>query len=279
MKRFTLRSGIQITTVIFLLFSFPLSAQIHSSRSIHWEKEKPAKGIVRKHAHTVLFDSIENINVVEINPRKRKMNLVYHPTENVPTSTLAQEASSLAAINAGFFDVKKGGSVSFIKIDGRVYDYDTTQWKQKELLNGAITIEKDGALKIQTAGDYSQYTLDAYDDVLIMGPLLLLNDSIQSLPATPFVQKQHPRSCLCVCKDHTIKLITVDGRSNESVGMSLTALAKLAKLLECQDAINLDGGGSTTLWVKGPGIINMPSDNKKFDHEGERPVSNVITVY
>ena len=39
------------------------------------------------------------------------------------------------------------------------------------------------------------------------------------------------------------------------------------------DAINLDGGGSTTMWIKGKGVINFPSDAS-----GERPVSNVLLI-
>ena len=43
--------------------------------------------------------------------------------------------------------------------------------------------------------------------------------------------------------------------------------------LGCVDAINLDGGGSTTLWLKGKGIVNFPSDET-----GERPVANVFLI-
>ncbi|RZK18814.1 MAG: hypothetical protein EOO86_09245 [Pedobacter sp.] len=45
--------------------------------------------------------------------------------------------------------------------------------------------------------------------------------------------------------------------------------------------VNFDGGGSTTLWINGMpdgGIINYPTDNKKWDHEGQRKVANVILV-
>lgn len=44
---------------------------------------------------------------------------------------------------------------------------------------------------------------------------------------------------------------------------------------------SLDGGGSATLWVRGQpdrGVVNYPSDNKAYDHKGERPVSNAIAV-
>ena len=44
-------------------------------------------------------------------------------------------------------------------------------------------------------------------------------------------------------------------------------------------AINLDGGGSSALWSKETGVINHPRDNRKFDHEGERSVPNLIVVY
>lgn len=42
--------------------------------------------------------------------------------------------------------------------------------------------------------------------------------------------------------------------------------------------MNQDGGGSTTLWVKEEGVINFPSDNKNFDHQGVRKVANGIAI-
>lgn len=73
-------------------------------------------------------------------------------------------------------------------------------------------------------------------------------------------------------------LVTVDGRHDQSRGMNLHELTDLMISLGCREAINLDGGGSTTMWLADQGVVNMPSDNKKFDHEGERPVANVIVV-
>ena len=63
--------------------------------------------------------------------------------------------------------------------------------------------------------------------------------------------------------------------------MSMAELAKLARWLKAKDAINLDGGGSTTLWLSGQpgnGVVNYPSDNKQWDHAGERKVANVLLV-
>ena len=61
--------------------------------------------------------------------------------------------------------------------------------------------------------------------------------------------------------------------------MSIPELAYLIKVLGGEDALNLDGGGSTTLWMRGAaagGVLNYPCDNKLFDHAGERTVSNIV---
>jgi exopolysaccharide biosynthesis protein len=44
------------------------------------------------------------------------------------------------------------------------------------------------------------------------------------------------------------------------------------------DALNLDGGGSSTLWTRSAGVLNHPSDNGRFDHFGQRVVPNIIAI-
>ena len=50
----------------------------------------------------------------------------------------------------------------------------------------------------------------------------------------------------------------------------------LMKFLGAKYALNLDGGGSTTLWVKGVGVVNYPCENKIWDHGGERKVGSIL---
>jgi exopolysaccharide biosynthesis protein len=95
--------------------------------------------------------------------------------------------------------------------------------------------------------------------------------------ANTFNKSRHPRSAIALTKNNRILLVTIDGRHENSAGMSLFELRKLLGWLKATDAINLDGGGSTTLWVKNK-VVNYPSDNKKWDHEGERKVANVILL-
>jgi exopolysaccharide biosynthesis protein len=75
---------------------------------------------------------------------------------------------------------------------------------------------------------------------------------------------------VAVREDGIVLLVVVDGRQEGySVGMSLPELTDLLLELGARDALNLDGGGSTTL-VTERGIINRPSDPE------ERPVANVL---
>lgn len=119
------------------------------------------------------------------------------------------------------------------------------------------------------------------ETVMLSGPLLLHRNKPELLDSSAFNKARNPRSAIAVIKRNKIAFITVDGRNDNAKGMSIFELAKIMKWLDYKDAINLDGGGSTTLWVnKGQdnGVVNYPSDNKKWDHEGERKVANVVLV-
>jgi hypothetical protein len=89
-----------------------------------------------------------------------------------------------------------------------------------------------------------------------------------------FRNTRHPRTAVGVRPDGVIVLVTVDGRQPlHSVGMSIAELTALMSELGCAEAINLDGGGSTTMVVR-DNIVNRPSDAA-----GERPVSDALLVH
>ncbi|MBX7245623.1 MAG: phosphodiester glycosidase family protein [Candidatus Sumerlaeaceae bacterium] len=89
-----------------------------------------------------------------------------------------------------------------------------------------------------------------------------------------FASDKHPRTALGVSADRkTFYLVTVDGRQPRiSVGENLFDLADYMAKLGCAEAINLDGGGSTTMVVRGE-VVNKPSDLK-----GPRTVTNGMLV-
>jgi len=267
-----------------ILFPVLASAQITGFNKIKWEKERIAPGLKWKSSHTILNDSLlQNINILIIKENRRKISLVHSPLENVPTSKQAAAAGATAAINGGFFNVKNGGSVSYLKTKGMIVDSDTAiRWPRNTNLNGAILIDSSGDLSIGKRMPNSWFdSHTGYADVLVTGPLLLENRQKSVMPGTSLVTNTHPRSAVGVSGSHKVIFITIDGRDKEAAGMTLYELAELMRLLKCSDAVNLDGGGSTTMWIDGKpfnGVVNMPSDNRKWDHEGERAVANIMIV-
>lgn len=104
--------------------------------------------------------------------------------------------------------------------------------------------------------------------------------SAEARDSNAFAVTRHPRTAVGLTADGRVLLVVVDGRQpGRSVGMSLRELGGLMLALGARDALNLDGGGSTTLVVRGAGragglqVANSPSDSA-----GERPVGDALAV-
>lgn len=108
-------------------------------------------------------------------------------------------------------------------------------------------------------------------------PQLIKNGKIdisweQEKAGRTFVENRHPRTAIAKMKDGKFLMITVDGRQpGVSVGMDLNELAGYLLEIGAMDAMNLDGGGSTTMFLDGK-VVNKPSGTS------ERQVSDAILV-
>ena len=214
---------------------------------------------------------------------KYRLDLAFAKDSLIKTSSFAKQSNALAAINGGFFDMKAGGSVSFLVSDGKVIHENKPNVLSidNEMGANALVIYENGKSEIlPTEGANRIPMLKNVEDALVTGPLLLNNSQINNLQKRPFNDLKHPRSAICIGKKE-IWLIAVDGRHKEATGLNLNELSQFLLTCGCQHAINLDGGGSTTLFLntnKFNGIVNHPSDNKKFDSEGERTVANILFI-
>lgn len=249
-----------------------------------WKVTTTPEGLTHKQAQIKgLFNSVQSINLIEI-PRSAKMKVGIAGDEGMKrTSQQATEKGALAAINGTYYNMVTGNSVCFYKINDQVLDT-TTNGEFKSRVNGAIREVKGNIEIIGWNKEIETNYKKNKGTVLASGPIMVDNGRISdwSKCDKKFIETRHPRSAIFTKKNGTIVFLTVDGRSEgNAAGMSIPELAYLAKILGAEDAINLDGGGSTTLWLKGApenGVLNYPSDNKLFDHKGERSVSNIFYV-
>lgn len=100
-------------------------------------------------------------------------------------------------------------------------------------------------------------------DVAISGNVVLVDDGEVVAPDHP----RHPRTAVGLDADGTTMwLVTVDGRSSASVGMTYVELANFMTSIGAVDALNLDGGGSTTMVARVGDqntVVNNPSDGSQ----------------
>ena len=127
---------------------------------------------------------------------------------------------------------------------------------------------KDNSFKF----DNYKYTKDLVD-ILGGSPSLIINGAI-NIDTKGFekskgiINYRHPRSAIGESKEY-FYLVAVDGRKNGK-GMTIKELANFMKGLGCINAINFDGGGSTSL-MQGLMVLNNPLEN--------RVVNNMVGVY
>ena len=281
---------ILVFSLLFLLVQtgriFAQSDSMAVSKA-NWKKEKIGKGVLLKTFcfNNSLFSSNQNISILEIKQNNSLFfDLGYDSKKLIKTSDFGKQNNAMAALNGTFFDITNGGSVDYIRADGMVINENRLGKNRKRAAHqqSALVFDK-GKLKIAKwdGSPLWEQSLQA-EDVMVSGPLLILNQTIEKLDTTnTFNKTRHPRTAVAITKNKRVLLLTVDGRNENSAGMSLFELTKLMRWLHASDAINLDGGGSTTLWItnyKDNGVVNFPTDNKKWDHEGERKVANVVLL-
>lgn len=275
---------------LFLVFlcsmSLPLSAQTaEDSTAIvtaRWETTVAPDGRIHKRAAIPhLYKGQQSINLVEIPSGKFHYGIAV--SQMKPISQLAQENQALAAINGSFYNMQKGNSVCFLKVGKEVVD--TTTAREFDLrVTGAVHVHKKKLRVLPWSPKIEAKYRKKKGTVLASGPLLLEDGETCSWEQcdSSFVVTKHPRSAVFTTKDKRTVFITVDGRSKgNAIGVNIPELAHLIRILGGEDALNLDGGGSTTLWMKDApdnGVLNYPSDNGKFDHKGERNIPNIIYV-
>jgi len=146
------------------------------------------------------------------------------------------------------------------------------RWVREHLLPGGRVELRVGA-KFEPALPFDP------DFVLGGGPVLLRGGASAAAAdpgeyAAGFRLGRHPRTAVGARADGAVVLAVVDGRQPIlSVGMTIGELAALMTELGCVEAINLDGGGSTTMVIRGR-VVNHPSDAG-----GERPVGDALLVF
>ncbi len=257
--------------------------------------------------HKELFGSNQRINFITFKSKTKRLRLAIVRSDSLEKiSQIGTRENALAGINGSFFRMRgpdpdylkdidsvpkserskldRNRSVVYFRendslISENKPDKDSIRKRHQQ---GAIVIN-NGRVSIarNNPADLISERFLTGQAVLSTGPIMILSNTNQSIPSDAFCNDRHPRTALGIKADGTVILFVVDGRMEESAGMSIPELQKVLRWLGCVDGINLDGGGSTTMYIQKQrfnGVVNHPSDNKRFDHYGEREIANAILL-
>jgi hypothetical protein len=198
---------------------------------------------------------------------------------------IAARRNALAAVNGGFFALENGAPTGLLKVRGTVIGGTSRARGAVGFLErgGRTRLLFDRVVVDRTRKSYKPSLGSSVRDWERAGHavggagLLLLNGRVfedwgEERLAQGFDTTRHPRTMIGD-DGSSIWLVTVDGRQPWlSLGMSFRELQGLAARLGLRSALNLDGGGSTTMVIRGA-VVNHPSDQT-----GPRQVSDAVVV-
>lgn len=254
----------------------------------------------------------QNVNVLEIdlNNEKYKINFCHSGTRQT-VSNVAKNNNAIVAINAAYEQ-----DAIYCRTNGYNHSEVSIAPGHERFWKHNAAIVGDGNRKVgivngapgeETKDSGGEKAIELYKsltekNIFASAPMLIDNykpigeDFVPSFYTQTELNKlnyedyrrhqgvRHPRTAVALTEDNDLLLIVVDGRFSNAVGMSARELTQfIAKHFNPQWALNMDGGGSSTMYVKGHGdpdnnVINYPCDNDKWDHQGERQLVTHILV-
>ncbi len=300
--------------IIALLLLFSATAWAGNRDSLafanaDWQVTELRKGAVAMYAQINMFNSVQSVSVVKYPARRFKTEILHKPGKNSgKVGDIGNEVGALAAINGCYFHVKQRYPSVYFRVGKEVIAY--THPTEVYRVDGLMALKgKKGKKLLIAASDTTAYEKIAgrYHTVMASGPLLVAENEIvvpeimgdrrdgdnvaavanekgtkirTHYSSAQFYDRRHPRAVIGTDDDGNIYYVVIDGRfPGRADGASIYETAFICKHLGMTDALNLDGGGSSTLWSEDTGVINYPYDNKVFDHEGSRTVPNLIVAY
>jgi hypothetical protein len=181
--------------------------------------------------------------------KRRKADVAWTLTDSLKKKVYAvQKALPPVKDSIAFLSIKnvhKKLSVNPIHVPGN-NEWQLSEWKMKTAIGGGPVLVQDREVKV-TNNEERKFAGKAIND-------------------------KHPRTAMGYTKDDKLIILVIEGRSKMASGATLTQEAEILKDLGCVEALNLDGGGSSSLLINGKETI------KPSDASGQRPVPGVFLI-
>lgn len=242
--------------------------------------EALADGVEFRLIDTCLFGAPQSISILRYDPSLFETRIVYAPSQcSDSTEALALRYGGIAAINGSYYDMQNLTSTTFVKKGGEVMT--GTLAREMARVDGILATRDRQVHVFPCITEETGDPCDGFDDAIAGGPVLLSGGrpAMEIWPESDFYTRRHPRSVVGVADDGLVYFVVIDGRHpGLAEGTSISETVLISSMLGLRDAINLDGGGSSTLWTDRNGVLSHPSDNRSFDKYGQRIIPTAIVI-
>ncbi|HEV8449779.1 MAG TPA: phosphodiester glycosidase family protein [Gemmatimonadaceae bacterium] len=191
-------------------------------------------------------------------------------------AALSRTQKVVAGVNGDFFNLQSGTPTNLLVVDGMMI---TPPIKQPVLAFDSAGVPHIAFFTLESGRLLPFHPLQAVGGRPVLVRDSAIVDEVDTFGQASF-RERNPRTAAGIARNgKRLILAVVDGREYENAGMTLRETAGLMLALGARDAINLDGGGSTTMVFADPDssgklrIANHPSDK-----EGERTVGDALAI-
>ena len=301
--------SLSVSTIVVPAQNYDLVADSLAFVTASWKVTPLEKGGSAMYAQVNMFNSVQSVSVVKYPAKKFQTEILHRPGETAATpSAVGKELGAAAVMNGGYFHVKERIPSVFFKKGKQILRH--THPTELYRVNGVFGFKdaKGRNMVIAQCPDSVNYAsvTRKMKSAMATGPLLILDDEIvvpelmgdkadgenvaamkaeqaagskirTHYTSAQFYDRRHPRTAIGKDDSGNIYLVVIDGRfKGKADGASIFETAYICHLLGMTDAINLDGGGSTTMYIKGRGVVNHACDGKNWNNPTERAVNSII---
>ncbi|MBM4373793.1 MAG: phosphodiester glycosidase family protein [Deltaproteobacteria bacterium] len=186
------------------------------------------------------------------------------------TSSYGKLIGAQLAVNGDFFSYETYGT-SGLSAGAGVAWSDT----KDNTTSGTLAFDTGTKLELRPVKDLVDFDPAWMHGVVSGKPWVVTGSVVNSFGAgSSLCSNRHPRTAVGLSEDRkTLVVVVIDGRTKASVGSTCAELGAFLKELGSYDAMNLDGGGSSAMYLEGKGVVNKPSDGT------ERVVANHLGIF